>query len=126
MSPHHLRQCHRLPEGRERASPLLRAHLTAGAAPRGAALRLGMDTGYIPKALRSKAFRAARNMPTLYPSSKRGCPAMKSVPFFGFFLAFAAILAGYRRIAMGVFALALVFTLVLFSCMPTDALNISL
>lgn len=65
-------------------------------------------------------------MPTLYPSSKRGCPAMMSVPFFGFFLAFAAILAGYRHIAMGVFALALVFTLVLFKLHATDALNISL
>lgn len=51
---------------------------------------------------------------------------MMSVPFFGFFLAFAAILAGYRRIAMGVFALALVFTLVLFKLHATDALNISL
>lgn len=51
---------------------------------------------------------------------------MMSVPFFGFFLAFAAVLIGQRRIATVVFALALVFTLVLFKLHVTDPLNISL
>lgn len=51
---------------------------------------------------------------------------MMSVPFFGFFLAFAAVLAGQRRIAIAVFALALAFTLVLFKLHATDPLAISL
>ncbi|MEW6124394.1 MAG: DUF5993 family protein [Pseudomonadota bacterium] len=51
---------------------------------------------------------------------------MMSVPFFGFFLAFAAVLAGRRSVAVALFALSLAFTLLLFKLHATDPLNISL
>ncbi len=54
-----------------------------------------------------------------------GC-AMMSIPFFGFFFAFAGILAGKRGFAVVAFALALIVTLVLFKLHATDPLNISL
>ncbi|WP_245454126.1 DUF5993 family protein [Aquabacter cavernae] len=49
-----------------------------------------------------------------------------SVPFFGFFLAFAAVLAGKRGAAVIAFALSLAFTLLLFKLHATDPLAISL
>lgn len=51
---------------------------------------------------------------------------MMSIPFFGFFLAFAGVLAGKRGVAVVLFALSLAFTLVLFKLHATDPLNISL
>ncbi|MFG1463676.1 DUF5993 family protein [Xanthobacter sp. DSM 24535] len=51
---------------------------------------------------------------------------MMTVPFYGFFLALALVLAGQRRASMLVWAASLLAMLVLFKMHATDPLNLVL